>query len=89
MRKINHKQNENCSLTFTEQELQNILEELSLISLNLKLDIESKRIIKNIQSQLLKQASFKGGSNINDFQKRIEIQLEQERKKYQANIQEI
>ena len=54
MRKINHKQNENCSLTFTEQELQNILEELSLISLNLKLDIETKRIIKNIQSQLLK-----------------------------------
>ena len=89
MRKINHKQNENCSLIFTEQELQNILEELSLISLNLKLDIETKRIIKNIQSQLLKQASFNGGSNINDIQKRIEIQLEQERKKYHANIQEI
>ena len=89
MRKINHKQNENCSLIFTEKELQNILEELSLISLNLKLDIETKRIIKNIQSKLLKQASFKGGSNINDFQERIEIQLEQERKKYHANIQEI
>ena len=54
MRKVNHIQNENYSLVFTEKELKNILEELSLISLNLKLDIETKRIIKNIQSQLLK-----------------------------------